>query len=268
MKQLVIRCLSGLGNRMLALTGAVVLANRSGWSLNYQWPIIPVDRSKSEWSWFPLGLTDIWDTELDLLSEKYRPLEAVEIGLSITQKFRPVVLPDDGIVLMDGHGWMNLGGKGRCVPELHEAFHATFKLNQAQQAEVDRFQREHFIPGHTIGVQIRARGRHVALWQPIERMEALIERELAADPRAIVFLSCEEQKVVSRFKLRWKDRILCYRKPPEINTPEAMMTSVRDLYLMSLADRYYGTPGSGFGCLPWVMRKDHETHDPFAVPLP
>jgi hypothetical protein len=268
MKRIVIRCLSGMGNRMLALIGAAVLADRHGWELQYQWPIVPVTPRKAEWVWFPLKLTDMWDTDLKEVSKKYDPPEAVKIGLDITQKFKPVYLPEEGIVMMDGHGFMNLDGKGKCVAELHSAFHKHFSLVEPQQKLVNQYKKEFFVPGHTIGIQIRARGRHVAPWKPVARMEALIDRKLKADPKAIIFLSCEEITVVSRFKRQWKGRIFSYNKPPEINTPEAMMTSVRDVYLMADADQYYGTPGSGFGNLPWLMRKDHDEKNPFEVPLP
>lgn len=272
MRKLIMRPLSGLGNRLLALAGAAALVEgRKDWEVYYQWPIVPVNRKRPDHTWFPSHITEFWDVAIpeaseELIQEANYSQSRVTWGLNQTQKFKPLVLPEADFVVADGHGFCNINGDGRCLDLLHQVLIAKLTPLPEIRRDIEEFKKRYFVPEHTYAVQLRANGRHVAKWEPVKKLSGLIDQLLENDTEGKIFLSCEDRGTVNRLQQKHGSRICTVYKPARINTPEALRASVIDLYLLAAADRLYGTPGSGFSNLPWLLRSDYNRHDPFDIP--
>lgn len=282
MGRIIIRCVGGLGNRVLSLACGILAANKFECAFQYCWPLYFRAKRRGAKDCMPCTLDDLWDNDLIEMPEKERErLEALpETQVHSTgwrTEHRDFPTPHADTLILWGHGpfpieeedcgQLALGydktGTSIWLQLMSNVLRRILiPKDDKYSTMVDKFAHEHFTDRSVTALQIRAKGVHLLRkgFNPVERFKVFSRQLLDKKPKQLIYLSCDDQAVVRQFRQEFGQSVVAVPKPNDTNTKEALAVSVAELQLLIQADDYYGTLGSGWSNLAWFLRPGVHHH--------
>lgn len=242
-KIIICQPLGGLANRMRAVAGAADLARRLGRKLTIVWTS---DRTlNARWNelFYPARGFKVVDCRL--YSFKYKLISVFYKHLLRYHKL------DDKAICHYGKNtseeWLGmLAGKSLWIEScenatLTEDFSMFRPKSSLARYIVTSKER-------TVGIHIRRTDNEMSVrWSPTRLFVELIEKEIAANPRATFYLATDDPQEEVAIKERFGERILTYKKQSlDRNEPQAIRDAVLDLFNLANCKKIYGSYYSSF----------------------
>jgi hypothetical protein len=283
MGRIIVRCVGGLGNRVLSLACGLLAAEKFSCDFAYCWPLYFPEKRRGAKDCMPCTLDELWDNDLTEVSEEER--EALEQdpktqvhATGWRKEHREFPEPKTDVMVLWGHGPFPIERKDTGQLTLGSDLSlgtSTWLQSMATQLQqrlafktdkystmVDKFADEHFTGRTVTALQLRAKGVHLLRrgFDPVARFQTFSRQLLAQKPKQLLYLSCDDQKIVRQFRQEFGQSVAAVTKPLDVNTREALAVSVAELRLLMRADDYYGTLGSGWSNLAWFLREGSHVH--------
>jgi hypothetical protein len=235
---------SGLGNRVQFTMAVASVAEATGRTLKVYWPLnalfaCPADRI---WTNFPGEM---------IAAQELPPLgpEVLTDWRTITPEFWPTV--DDPTVYLRGYGGIPQPVGSRLWGEVFRELEATPEVRELVEEAWAALPRDAGVLGVSMRVNEKSHPK-TKEHSPVDWYVAELERFSTANPKAGIFLSCDELDVTEQLKAKFPN-IVAVDYPSEYNSERGVIKAVADLYILASSTEIIAPYWSSFPTMSYQL---------------